>query len=533
MYIDTSTTKGKYTRYLLRQSYREGGKVKHRTIANLSHCTKEEIEAIRLALKHKDKLVSLVSTDHISFSQGISVGTGWTAYDIARQIGIVDVLGRSRRGEQVLWMVVTRIIDYGIGLPAIRMPRSPAVLPPLRMSPFQESDLYDALEWASTNQSKIEDRLFKISHSKKKIRNLFLYNITGSYLKGKDSELAAFGFDSVGRKGRDQIAVGLLCDEAGIPLSVGIYSDDLRNSDILGSIVRSMSERFGCNDVTFVGNRAMITDQQAEDLARQGFHYINTMTRAQLKDFLDDGSVRLGMSGGIKDTVIDKEKRCIFLQDPAQTSKVWTNFENKRLSLEQEVVEQNSYLMEHPRANVQVALKKIQKSCNKNKLSGWIVPIAEKREILLKIDRSAMKHIAQLEASSGLETDLKKKILSKEKIQARFNDLELINWAFITGNSTGLEKRYVFERTENRSPGYLLVVMLAYRIIKELAQRWRSIGVTVENGLKELDTFCSTEMVVDGRPMLNKIPKPRKSVEKLLDAAGVSLNDTGLVDDWG
>ena len=221
MYIDTSTTKGKYTRYLLRQSYREGGKVKHRTIANLSHCTKKEIEAIRLALKHKDKLVSLVSTDNISFSQGISVGTGWTAYDIARQIGIVDVLGRSRRGEQVLWMVVTRIIDYGIGLPAIRMPRSPAVLPPLRMSPFQESDLYDALEWASTNQSKIEDRLFKISHSKKKIQKLFLYNVTGSYLQGKDSELASFGFDPVGRKGRDQIAVGLLCDEAGIPRKPG------------------------------------------------------------------------------------------------------------------------------------------------------------------------------------------------------------------------------------------------------------------------------------------------------------------------
>ena len=86
MYVDTSTSQGKYVRYLLRENYRENGKIKHRTIANISRCSDEEIEAIRLALKHKKDLSSLVSlSDGVSLCQGLSVGAAWLVYDIARQ----------------------------------------------------------------------------------------------------------------------------------------------------------------------------------------------------------------------------------------------------------------------------------------------------------------------------------------------------------------------------------------------------------------------------------------------------------------
>ena len=94
MYIDASTAQGKYTRYLLRESYREEGKVKHRTIANLSRCSHKEIEALRLALKHKDDLSALGSlSQEVSLRQGLSVGAAWLVYDMTKELGITEALG--------------------------------------------------------------------------------------------------------------------------------------------------------------------------------------------------------------------------------------------------------------------------------------------------------------------------------------------------------------------------------------------------------------------------------------------------------
>src|SRR5450830_1348271 len=99
MYVDESNS-GKYKRFLLRESYRLDGKVKHRTIANLSACSAQEIQAIRLALKHKDDLTALVSlSEDVRMRQGLSVGGVWLVYELAGQLGIEAALGTSREGK--------------------------------------------------------------------------------------------------------------------------------------------------------------------------------------------------------------------------------------------------------------------------------------------------------------------------------------------------------------------------------------------------------------------------------------------------
>ena len=128
MYIDSCTTQGKYTRHVLRESFRDGRKVKHRTIANLSHCSTEEIAAIRLALKHKDDLAELTSiTEAVSLRQGLSVGAVWVVYDIARRLGIADALVPSREGKLALWRVIARVINQGSRLSSVRLAGAPEV----------------------------------------------------------------------------------------------------------------------------------------------------------------------------------------------------------------------------------------------------------------------------------------------------------------------------------------------------------------------------------------------------------------------
>ena len=125
MYVDTSsvTINGKkHTRHLLRTSFREDGKVKHKTIANLSSCSREEIEALRLALRHKGDLKTLIEAEPgLEISQGLAVGGVWTLFDLARQMGIEKVLGDTRPGRLALWQVIARLLDQGTRLSAVRL----------------------------------------------------------------------------------------------------------------------------------------------------------------------------------------------------------------------------------------------------------------------------------------------------------------------------------------------------------------------------------------------------------------------------
>ncbi len=125
MYVDTSTLrqKGKaYTRHLLRESYREEGKVRHRTIANLSRCSEQEVEAIKLALRHKEDLRELISLqESLELRKGPSIGAVWLLYSLAKELKIVEVLGSNREGKLALWQVMARIIDQGSRLSAVRL----------------------------------------------------------------------------------------------------------------------------------------------------------------------------------------------------------------------------------------------------------------------------------------------------------------------------------------------------------------------------------------------------------------------------
>jgi hypothetical protein len=142
MYVDVSHLRqgGKtYTRYLLRESYRDDGKVKHRTIANLSGCSAAEIEAIRLALRHKDNLSALgTNPSEIVIKQGLSYGAVHVVYEVARSLGIVAALGTTRDGLLALWQVIARVIDQGSRPSAVRLAQAHAAQEILGLNGFDE-----------------------------------------------------------------------------------------------------------------------------------------------------------------------------------------------------------------------------------------------------------------------------------------------------------------------------------------------------------------------------------------------------------
>ena len=257
----------------MRESYREEGKVKHRTIANLSSCTPEEIEAIRLALSHKHHLAALVNLkEDLRLEQGLSVGAVWAVFSVAKRLGIVAALGSTRlpvavatqtgAGKLALWQVIARVIDQGSRLSAVRLAGSHAACDVLNLAKFNEDDLYNNLDWLRENQAKIEEHLFAKRNGRKRDQDkqqLFLYDVTSSYLEGTKNELSAFGYNRDKKKGKRQIVIGLLCDEAGIPLSIEVFTGNTKDPQTVSSQVTKVVQRFGGGKVTFVGDRGMIS----------------------------------------------------------------------------------------------------------------------------------------------------------------------------------------------------------------------------------------------------------------------------------
>src|SRR5215510_5536624 len=298
MYIDTShiTRGGKtYTRHLLRESYRAHGKVLHRTLANVSHCSEAEIEAIRLALRHKGELAHLGTIqDAITLQQGPSFGAVWTVYHVARRLGIAQALGTTREGKLALWQVIARVIDQGSRLSAVRLAMAHAACDILGLGPFDEDALYENLDWLAGAQALVEDRLFA-QRTKTKPINLFLSDVTSSYLEGTQNALAAFGYNRDGKKGKRQIVIGLLCDEDGHPVSIEVVPDNTHDPHTVAAQLEKVKTRFGVTDITFVGDRGMLKGQQIEDLTQQGFHYITAITKPQIEKLLRTGTLQMGL----------------------------------------------------------------------------------------------------------------------------------------------------------------------------------------------------------------------------------------------
>jgi|WetSurSiteA1Bulk_404760.scaffolds.fasta_scaffold23404_1 hypothetical protein len=523
MYVDESTVRqGEriYTRYLLRESYREGKKVRHRTVANLSQCSPEEIAAIRLALRHKKDLAELKGrTTPVSLTQGLSVGAVWLLYDLARQLGISDALGSSRQGRLALWQVIARVIDQGSRLSAVRLAGSHAACDVLGLGRFDEDDLYANLDWLSENQPGIEDRLFL---KKAGAHGVYLYDVTSSYLEGTENELSAFGYNRDGKKGKRQIVIGLLCDESGTPLSVEVFAGNTRDTRTFAGQVKKAAARFGGKEVTFVGDRGMIKSEEIKDLGDYGFHYITAITKPQIETLLKSGLIQMSLFDQELAEVTEHRVRYVLRRNPVRAEEMNRSREDKLTSLCKKITEQHDYLNGHPRAKVETALKKLHARCARMRLSGFAAIIAQGRQIRVHIDHDALKEEAKLDGCYVLKSDLPSGAATKETIHNRYKDLSLVESAFRRSKTVHLELRPIHVRLATRTRGHVFVVMMAYRIIQELAVRWRDLEVTVPEGINELASLCAQQVSLNGSRH-NQVPRPRGSVKRLIEAACVRM----------
>lgn len=511
-----------YETILLRESYREGKKVKKRTVANLTNCSPQEIAAIELALKHKDDLSTLTTQNKPIIHEGLSIGSVWVVYETAKRLGIVDALGRHRQGQLALWQIIARVLEQGSRLSAVRLAKIYAIAPAIGLEKgFNEEDLYKNLLWLSQKQTLIEDKIFA-SKAKKFPPNLFLYDVTSSYLEGDKNELADWGYNRDKKKGKKQIVVGLLSAEDGTPVTTEVFKGNTRDTDSFAAQIQKCKERFQCEKVTLVGDRGMIKSGQMKDLQKHGFHYITAITKPQIETLIKSGIIEYSL---FDDKVLEVETdgvRYILRRNPIRAEEIAKSRASKQSSVQKLLEKQNTYLLEHSKAKIATALKKINVKIERLKLKGWLTVEVQERTMTLNIDADALAEDSRLDGCYALKTDLTKREASAEAVHDRYKDLAMVESAFRTFKSD-LEIRPVYLRNEENTRAHVLIVMLAYMIIRELDNRWKNLYLTVEEGLRSLSTITMLEVSFGEGKNFQQISEPREQNKQLMEKANVKL----------
>jgi len=514
-----------YESIYLRESYREGGRVRKRNIANLTHCDPQEIAAIELALQSKGNLAVLGSVDNIQLTQGLSVGAVWTVYETARRLGIPKVLGHDFDGQLALWQVLARVLEQGSRLSAVRLAQVHAACDVIGIRRgFDENNLYDNLTWLSARQPVIEDRLFAARSGPRK-PELFLYDVTSSYLEGDKNALGAYGYNRDGKKGKKQIVIGLLCDEYGTPVSTEVFRGNTQDTRTFAAQVKKASERFGCERVTFVGDRGMIRSGQLEELSRAGFHYITAITKPQIDTLLASGLLQMELFAAEVCEVQQDGVRYVLRRNPLRAEQLAASRADKQARAGRLLRERNDYLAQHPRAKVSTAEKTLRAKIAQMKVEAWLHVATEGRTLKLTVNQPALDDAARLDGCYVIKTDLPENAASKHVVHDRYKDLAEVEQVFRTCKTAHLETRPIHVRTEEHTRAHVLVVMLAYLIRRELSRAWMPLDLTVEEGLHQLQTLCSTEIKVQGGASCLRIPTPSDASRALLKALEMNLPD--------
>jgi len=537
MFIANVVSKGKrgkaYTSVLLRESYRRGAQVKSRTLAVLTRLPAHLLAAIRRALAHPaDSLAALAdaSADSLRLRAAESFGAVWATDQVARQLGIKKALGVTRAAELGYWQVLARVLRPGTSLLAmVRLAASCAAAPILNWRrAFTEDDLYANGAWLEGRHPVIERRLWQARPTQPKDQ-LFLYDVTSSYLEGNYNALAAWGYGRDGKKGKKQVVVGLLCDSLGEPVSIQVYPGNTSDPKTFGQQVHKLRQELGCEGVTLVGDRGMIRKDQKAAAQEAGFHFVTALTKPQIKKLLADQVLQLELFDEKVSEVLGEDgRRLVLRRNPVRQQELQQAREQKRQSVEAALRKANTYLAQHPRAKVPTQRRQLAARLQRLQIQAWLKLTVKGRRLTLSTDTQALEAAAQLDGCYVLETDLKSRQAPAQTVHDRYKDLALVERDFRTLKSGHLEFRPWHVRTEDNTQAHALTSMLALKVRRHLEQAWWPLETTVEEGLRELENLCVVELVhaQSGKVVARQAPEPNPRQQQLLAALKLSLPAT-------
>jgi hypothetical protein len=477
MYVAVVPNRGSPPAILLRESYREGGKVKNRTLANLSHWPPEKIGDLRRVLKGQSPQLDL--THAFEITRSLPHGHVAAVLGTAAKLGIAELIdpAPSRNRDLVCAMVAAAVIEPGSKLAMARGLRiqtaTSSLGAVLGVSGCDEDDLYGAMDWVLQRREAIENSLAARHLTD---GTLVLYDVSSAAFEGHTCPLGKIGHARDGVKGRLQIVYGLLCSPAGVPIAIEVFDGNTGDPKTLTAQISKLKTRFGLTHIALVGDRGMLTSARIRDELRPAhLDWISALRAPQIKALVDNGALQLSLfdeQNLFEITHPDYPgERLVCCHNPALADERARKRGELLAATENElqtIAAATRRARQPLRGQDKIALR-VGKVRNKFKMAKHFDLHITDETFTFSRNQQTIAAEAALDGIYVLRTNLPDQKLGRDDVVLRYKDLADVERFFRTLN-TELDVRPIRHRLADRVRAHMFLRMLSYYISWHMKQ---------------------------------------------------------------
>jgi len=462
-----------YEAHLLRRSYREGGKVRNETLANLSRLPAETIELVRRSLRGEQ---FLSAADGFEVERSLPHGHVAAVLGMARRLELARLLDRQPSPERsrVLAMICQQLLAPGSKLACTRALGQSTLAEQLAVEGVDADELYSALDWLGERQERIEARLAR-RHLAEGAQ--VLYDVSSSYFEGRTCPLLALGYSRDGRRGMLQIIYGLLADRQGRPVAIEVFPGGLHDDKTLPAQIEKLRRRFGFTTLVLIVDRGMATKANLAALAADpGIGWITALKAPQLKKLVKEGSLQLSLfdeqSLGEITSGDYPGERLVVCRNPLVAAERARKRDGLLQATEAALAPIKARVDAGTLAGAAAIALAVGEVINKRKVKKHFqLEIANNRFAYAR-KQAQIEEEAALDGFYVLRTNLSEPALSAPDVVRSYKQLAHAERAFRTLKSPELEIRPVRHRREDRVRAHAFLCLLAYYLEWHLRQAW-------------------------------------------------------------
>jgi Transposase DDE domain len=477
MHIESVPNRKSHPTILLRESYRADGKVRKRTIANLTDWPEQLVEGLRTLLRGG---VALARADEaLTISRSLPHGHVAAVLGTAEQIGLAKLLTERRGGpasgrhrDLVIALIVNRVIAPASKLATVRAlnPQTAAssLGERLGLSEVGEREIYESLDWLVAQQARIENGLAKRHLAG---GTLTLYDVSSSYLEGRCCELAQHGYSRDHRPDRPQIVYGLLCNREGCPVAIEVFDGNTGDPMTVGNQVDKLKARFGLDRVVLVGDRGMITSARIrEDLKPAGLDWITALRAPKIQELADGGPLQLSLFDDRDLAEISSPdypgERLIVCRNPLLAAERRRKREALLVATERDL-SRVKLAVDRKRAPLRGKAEigmDVGAVLDKHKMGKHFDLAIANTSLIYRRKEGAIATEARLDGIYVIRTNVPVTALTAEQTVGAYKSLAQVERAFRCLKTVDLEIRPIFHWTAPRVRAHVLLCMLAYYV---------------------------------------------------------------------
>lgn len=515
MYVDEVKNRNGVTTTLVRESYREDGQVKKRTVANISHLPAFIRESIRQQLKGQT-YVSV--SDAFSVLESKQHGHVEAVMTAMKRLKVAQLIDRkpSRERDLVLGMIAARIIDPGSKLATTQSWKSTSLPRTLGLEDATEDHLYHAMDWLLEQQPAIEKRLAK-RHLEP--CGLVLYDLTSSYVEGTKCPLASRGYSRDGKPKKLQVNYGILTDEEGRPVAVNVYEGRTTDPTTVQDQLKKLKEDFDIDTVVFVGDRGMLAQTVIDKLIEEEtVEWITALKSGGLRKLHTEGSLQMGL--------FDKTNIFEFTSEhfpgerlvACRNEELGTHRARKRLEMLNATIDELAKVQSMVQRGKLKGKGKIGvragRVINKFKMAKHFALEIRDGHFSYHIKQDSVSAEAALDGIYVIRTSVAEESIPRDDVVRHYKRLTRVERTFRSMKMSGLQVRPIYHRTEPRVRAHIFLCMLAQYVQWHMRHAWRSLLFA-----EEVDTLDQRHPVNPSKP--SEQVKAKKASKQTADGLPV------------